>query len=78
MFSGQLSALVGEIQTHPGSWTAVFIVLLCFSTYLKTTLSSFIATKYGSDPPTVPYWIPFLGSAIPFVKDTAGFLSRVK
>ena len=55
------------------------LFLLTTATYL-ITLISHIRTKHnskdGQEPPIIPYWIPVLGSTIPFVRDTKGFIAN--
>lgn len=53
--------------------------ILGAATYLST-LASHLWTRYnskdGQEPPVIPYWIPIVGSTIPFVRDTKGFIAK--
>jgi hypothetical protein len=60
-------------------WKLMAVVTLAsilLSTYLTTTIQSTMAMwssrKQGKKPPIVPYWIPFLGSVIPYLWDGPG------
>ncbi|KAL9072102.1 MAG: hypothetical protein Q9157_005228 [Trypethelium eluteriae] len=54
------------------------MILLAATTYIVTILLH-VWTKYsgkdGQEPPVIPYWLPGLGSLIPFVRDTKGFIA---
>lgn len=49
---------------------AAAITSMLFITYVVTSLQSVLAMnsakQHGKRPPTVPYWIPFLGNVISF------------
>jgi hypothetical protein len=54
-------------------------VLLALTTYLATIFSYFRTRRSnedGREPPVIPYWLPIMGSTIPFVRDTKGFISN--
>ncbi|KAF2973131.1 hypothetical protein GQX73_g397 [Xylaria multiplex] len=55
------------------------MLLLAVTTYTVTILS-YLRTKYihgeSQEPPIIPYWLPGLGSTIPFVRDTKGFIDN--
>jgi hypothetical protein len=57
----------------------VAFILLAVTTYIATTLS-YGWTNYsdedGREPPVIPYWLPGLGSTIPFLRDTKGFIAN--
>lgn len=62
------------------SIVSILVILLPGVTYLVSTalaLWSINQAGNGKKPPTIPYWIPYLGNLIPFVRDTAGFLENV-
>lgn len=65
-------------------WCLALTVLLVFSfplTFLVSSAVSYIQRKRngnGSEPPTYPYWIPFLGHAIKFSRDRMSFFGQIK
>ena len=65
------------------NWMSIVSILVIFLpgiTYLISTLRALVSINQagnGKKPPTIPYWIPYLGNLIPFVRDTAGFLEEV-
>ncbi|KAF1829176.1 cytochrome P450 [Decorospora gaudefroyi] len=76
--------LVDAVQTlELNQWRIklpVAFVLVAATTYLAT-IFSYARTKYcsnedGQEPPVIPYWLPGLGSTIPFVRDTKAFIAN--
>lgn len=64
------------LQATNLDWKLVAILVVAsilFSTYLATTMQSALAMrsskKQGKRPPIVPYWVPFLGSVVPYLWD---------
>lgn len=59
----------------------VAVLLLPFLlTYAITTIKSALLLRSRAAQvraPAMPYWIPFLGNAIPFASDTVGFMKGV-
>ena len=77
--------VLADSLIHPSQWdwTTTFIALsLPFVlTYVFTSLQSIIAIrskKDGKSIPRVPYSIPFVGNAIPFLKDPESYLLSLK
>ena len=66
------------------NWQVSLLALGLFigaSTYTITSIAYALAarsTKDGRDPPTVPYWLPIMGSTIPFVSDIEKFVKDVQ
>ncbi|MCJ1468680.1 hypothetical protein MMC07_007309 [Pseudocyphellaria aurata] len=63
-------------QAILGDWKLVLalaVISTLAGTYLITSLRSVVALtshkQHGKRPPVLPYWIPFVGSVIPFVRD---------
>jgi len=57
-----------------GSITTALVLLL---TYLLTSIRYLWLISWNGKrqyPPTLPYWIPFLGHTLPFVFNTGGFI----
>jgi hypothetical protein len=62
------------------------LAVLAFSspfvlTYAYTSSRSKVEERHdgmGSPPPEAPYWIPFLGNALSFSSDTAGYIQGLK
>lgn len=77
--------MISSLQAIPWfDWKVVvgslFVILPCL-TYLTTTASSISAMhskEVGRTPPSVPYWFPYLGSLIPFLRNSAKFTIEVK
>jgi hypothetical protein len=57
----------------------VAFALLAAMTYIATIVS-YTRTRYsnkdGREPPVIAYWLPVVGSTIPFVRDTKGFIAN--
>ncbi|KAF1948953.1 cytochrome P450 [Byssothecium circinans] len=70
-----------DVEAHSKYASILFRLLLptCVS-YIGWRLWRFTVVprmqKY--DPPVLPYWIPFLGNTIPFVKDANGLLTQAR
>ncbi|KAI0117412.1 cytochrome P450 [Daldinia grandis] len=68
-----------------GLWLLLaFIVLIPFTTYIVTSFQFhyvLFINKGKKSPnliaPVVPYWIPFLGHAIPMAMDSGAFVSKI-
>lgn len=80
-----INEIAAVIRVHVfGNWpVAVVVVPLAISaaTYLITSISYWCATrstKHGRAPPTVPYWLPVVGSTIEFVLDVEKLIKRVQ
>lgn len=61
-----------EFYCHRKNAIGLAIVLIFLLTYTITLLKSSAAlrsSKFGREPPMVPYWIPFLGNLLPFIRD---------
>ena len=61
-----------DLQYDWGLVIGLAIVLTFLLTYTYTHLKSSMGLKSkkdGREPPIVPYWIPFLGNLIPFIRD---------
>lgn len=59
----------------------IFLLFVAACTYTLTAcLSSWARrdTKDGREPPTVPYFVPFLGGFFAFATDTKGFIDRAR
>ena len=59
-----------QTQKHNGTTLVIVaIASLLIVTYIITSIRSALAMKnsrYGRRPPILPYWLPFIGSAISF------------
>ncbi|KAK5657381.1 hypothetical protein OQA88_2951 [Cercophora sp. LCS_1] len=73
------------IRVHVlGNWSVAIIVVplaISAATYLITSINYWLATnstQHGRDPPTVPYWLPVIGSTLEFVLDVEKFIERVR
>lgn len=47
----------------------VLIFLLTYTITLLKSRATLQSSKCGREPPMVPYWIPFLGILLPFIRD---------
>lgn len=60
---------------------AAAVTSMIFITYVVTSLQSFLAMnsakQHGKRPPTVPYWIPFVGNVISFFWDGPRLAAKV-
>lgn len=60
---------------------AAAITSMLFTTYAVTSLQSVLAMnsakQHGKRPPTVPYWIPFVGNVISFFWDGPRLAAKV-
>lgn len=59
----------------------ILALFIAIATYTITSVAYFFAarsTKDGRPPPTIPYWMPVLGSTIPFVADIEKFVNHIK
>ena len=56
---------------------AVLVVCVPLITYVITWLRCMITMRSTkvTEPPIVPYWIPFVGNLIPFLRDVPKFAS---
>lgn len=75
-----LRGFLALVHTNWKTWTGPLIFILLTSNYLITSWRSSQAIRSKSkkrEPPIVPYWIPFVGSLVPVVKDSAGFVSQI-
>jgi hypothetical protein len=80
---GMLQEIIDLVRTKVlNQWMTslpVALVLFTATTYIITILS-YLWTKYntqdGQEPPIIPYYFPVLGSTIPFVRDTKGFIHK--
>lgn len=80
MLSENLDILIESIQ-HWQVWVSGILAIVLSATYLSTTLQSrtaLISSKDGTNPPLLPYWIPFLGHSIPFLWDTGAFIDTIR
>lgn len=71
-FEFSSSILQPEFHYYRKYAIGLSIILTFLLTYTVTLLKSKVAlrsSKYGREPPIVPYWIPFLGNLLPFVRD---------
>lgn len=68
--------------THPLQALTVTLILICTATRIitgiryRSTISKATGTSSPQTVATLPYWIPWLGHAIPFVLGGTAFLSR--
>lgn len=75
-----LGGFLAVVYTNWKIWTGPLIYLLLISNYLITSWRSSQAARSKCskrEPPIVPYWVPFLGSLVPIVRDSAGFVSQI-
>ncbi|KAL4916491.1 cytochrome P450 [Aspergillus aurantiobrunneus] len=63
------------------SWLAAVVALL-FSTRLLLTLQSIkalhLSQAQGRSPPVFPYWVPFVGHAVPFIQNPGAFIDGLQ
>ena len=58
------------------SFTLALGIILLLSTYFLTTVRYLIKSHFldrrfkGNEPATLPYWIPFIGSALDMIEST--------
>ncbi|KAL2829466.1 cytochrome P450 [Aspergillus cavernicola] len=72
--------LLESVMHHWAAWSAGGVAALLLMTFLATSLQSMRAMRDSSalcSPPIHPYWIPFLGHTVEFVRDTGGFVDRI-
>lgn len=80
-----IAELAALIRDHVlGNWLVAVVVVplaITTATYLITSIAYWRATrstKPGRAPPTVPYWLPVIGSTIEFVLDVEKLIKRVQ
>ncbi|MCJ1468018.1 hypothetical protein MMC07_006644 [Pseudocyphellaria aurata] len=71
-------------QAIPWDWKLVLalaVISTLAGTYLVTSWRSVVALtshkQHGKRPPILPYWIPFVGSLIPYVRDTSRLAAKL-
>lgn len=78
------STLVEYTNMASKHWCLALGLVLVLSfpvTYLITTINSWRQRKSdhdGKEPPTYPYWIPFLGHVVDFTRDRMSFFGQIK
>ncbi|GAB1318226.1 hypothetical protein MFIFM68171_08436 [Madurella fahalii] len=80
-----ITEITALVRVHVlGNWPVVVAVVplaIAAATYLITSIAYLRATrstKNGRAPPTVPYWLPVVGSTLEFVVDIEKFIKRVQ
>jgi hypothetical protein len=74
---------ISELRDSGVAWI-IPLVAIPLLTFSLTSLQYFAASSKAKDqdvvsePPLVPYSIPFIGHAIPFAFDTANYLSNLR
>ncbi|MCJ1466439.1 hypothetical protein MMC07_005058 [Pseudocyphellaria aurata] len=71
-------------QAIPLDWKLVLalaVISTLAGTYLVTSLRSVVALRnhkqHGKRPPILPYWIPFVGSLIPYLRDSPRLAAKL-
>ena len=64
-------------------WQSLVLMLLLLAfvtTYFATSLKSYMALhnrRAQKIPPIMPYWLPFFGNLLPFLRNPAAYCSQV-
>jgi hypothetical protein len=76
----EFHGLTRYITASPMLFVPTIFVIICLITRIITEIQKRISQNQvdvvTKTPSQVPYWVPFVGSAISFVKDIEGTIAR--
>ena len=79
MLAYTLNDPIRELHSDGRLLLAALTFCIPVITFLVTSIKSSITIRSSkiSEPPILPYWIPFVGNLIPFLRDVPGFAADV-